>query len=249
MTFRGVCAVTLSLTALGLTACGGSTHSKSATDNASGVTVTVAADHITLKRSAKSTSGTSGTSGTVSCTDAYARLVKATATPPPTQSWYATTLITWPAAGKESSATLSHALKGDPQLCIAQTADSSAQAILYFDAAAKAGVTKLQTDRARSQQAAQASSALKAGAQAAVGAVSNGAFPASSTLVPTITAQGLYAKQAAGQSDVTETGTIYILTSRTTSKQLVLALKDSKGKVQTITQGVKGAGKLATATT
>src|SRR4051794_31210843 len=100
-----VCAASLSVTALalGLTACGGGGDGgakKTATDATTGLTVTVSDDQVSLKRAAKSTSGTAGTSGTVSCTDDYSKLVKATGTPAPTQSWYATTLITWPAANK-----------------------------------------------------------------------------------------------------------------------------------------------------
>src|SRR3954451_6879579 len=126
------CVAASSLLALGLAACGGGAGGGQApaTDAATGLTVTVSDDHVSLKRSAKSTAGTAGTSGTVSCTDDYAKLVKATAVPAPSQPWYATTLITWPDANKSTSATLSHGLKGDPQLCVVQTADSSASAIV-----------------------------------------------------------------------------------------------------------------------
>jgi hypothetical protein len=245
------CASLLSVLAVGVAACGGGSSSssgpKSATDQASGITVSVAGDQVTLKRTAKSTAGTGGTSGQVSCTDDYAKLVKATAQPAPTQPWYSATLITWPAANKESTATLSHELKGDPQLCIAQTADSSTQAIVYFNAKVKAGVQKLQADGMRNQQASQASTALKAAAQAAVATVSKGSFPAATTLVQTLSAQGLYVKQAADLSGVTETGTLYVITGQTTTKKLVAALKDAKGAVQTVTQGVKGSAKVSTA--
>jgi hypothetical protein len=243
------CASLLSILAVGVAACGGGSDSKSksATDQASGITVSVAGDEVTLKRTAKSTAGAGGTSGQVSCTDDYAKLVKATAQPAPTQPWYSATLITWPAANKESTATLSHALEGDPDLCIAQTSDSSAQAVIYFSEKVKTGVQKLQADGMRQQQASQASTALKAAAEAAVGAVSKGSFPAAASLVETIAAQGLHAKQAADLSGVTETGTIYVITGRTTKKKLVAALKDTKGAVQTVTQGVKGSAKVATA--
>ena len=242
------CASFLPVLAVGVAACGGgSSDPKSATDQASGITVSVAGDQVTLKRTAKSTAGTAGTSGQVSCTDDYAKLVNAKAQPAPTQPWYSATLITWPAANKESTATLSHELKSDPELCIAQTSDSSAQAIVYFSATVKAGVQKLQADGMRNQQAAQASTALKAAAQAAVATVSKGAFPAASSLVQTIGAQGLYVKQAADLTGVTQTGTLYVITGRTTTKKLVVALKDSKGAVQTVTQGVKGSAKVATA--
>jgi hypothetical protein len=236
--------------AMVVAACGGnggsSSGQKSATDAASGLTVTVSDDQVSLKRSAKSTSGKAGTSGTVSCTDDYAKLVKATAVPAPSQAWYATTLITWPAANKESSATLSHKLKGDPQLCVAQTADSSASAIVYFDAKVKTGVQKLQTDSARGQQAGQAPAALQSAAQAAVGTVSKSAFADASTIVQAITAQGLFAKSVASISDVKDTGTIYVVTGKTTNKTLTLAVKDNKNVVHTATQGVKGSPKLAT---
>jgi hypothetical protein len=243
------CVAAASTLVLGLSACGGGGDGdgKSGTDKASGITVTVAGDAVSLKRTAKSTAGTGGTSGTVSCVDDYAKMVKATAVPAPSQSWYATTLITWPETGKESKATLSHALKGDPQLCVVQTADSSASAIVYFDAKVKAGVAKLQIDSARTQQAAQASAALKAGAQAAVGAVSKSVFPATDTVLAAITAQGLSAKEAASIDDVTEAGTIYVVADQRSNTKVVLAIKDSKGKVQTATQGVKGSPKLATA--
>jgi hypothetical protein len=244
------CASFVPILAVGVAACGGSdstSDSKSASDSASGITVSVAGDQVTLKRTAKSTAGKGGTSGQVSCTDDYAKLVKSTAQPAPTQPWYSATLITWPAANKESTATLSHELEGDPDLCIAQTSDSSAQAIVYFNGKVKAGVQKLQADGMRNQQASQASTALKAAAQAAVATVSKGSFPAATSLVQTIGAQGLYVKQAADLSGVTETGTMYVITGRTTTKKLVVALKDTKGAVQTVTQGVKGSAKVATA--
>jgi hypothetical protein len=245
------CAPLLSVLAVGVAACGGGSSSssgpKSATDQASGITVSVAGDQVTLKRTAKSTAGTGGTSGQVSCTDDYARLVNAKAQPAPTQPWYSATLITWPAANKASTATLSHALEGDPDLCIAQTSDSSAQAIVYFSDKVKSGVQKLQADGMRTQQASQASTALKAAAQAAVATVSKGSFPAAASLVQTISAQGLYVKQAADLSGVTQTGTLYVITGQTTTKKLVVALEDAKGAIQTVTQGVKGSAKVATA--
>jgi hypothetical protein len=242
------CVAASSLLAVGVAACGANSSSakQSATDKATGITVTVADDQVSLKRAAKSTAGTAGTSGTVSCTDDYAKLVKASAVPAPSQPWYATTLITWPDTNKETSATLSHGLNHDPQLCVVQSADSSASAVIYFDAKVKAGVEKLQTDSARGQQAAQAPAALKSAAQAAVATVSKGAFPASATLVQAATAQGLYVKAAADMSAVTDKGTIYVVTGKTTKTSLLLAVRDSKGVVQTATQGVKGSPKLAT---
>jgi hypothetical protein len=242
--------VAFSLVALLLAACGGSSSGskKSASDRATGLTVSVSDDQVSLARAAKSTSGTGGTSGTVSCTDDYAKLAKASATPAPTQPWYATTLITWPAAGKSTTAKLSHSLKSDPQLCIAQSADQSASAVIYFDAKTKAGVTKLQTDSAKTQQATQATQALKSGAQAALGAVSNKAFPTSGdTLVAAITSSGLYVKSVPSLSGVTEAGTMYVITGDTTKSSLELALKDSRGVVNTATEGVSGSPKLSTA--
>jgi len=237
----------LSLVAVLIAACGAnnSDSKTTATDKASGLTVTVADNHVSLKRSAKSGSGTGGTSGTVSCTDDYAKLVKAKAVPAPTEPWYATTLITWPAGGNESSATLSHKLAHDPQLCVAQTADSSASAIVYFDAKVKSGVEKLQTASAQQQQAAQATAALQSAAQAAAGTVSKSSFPDAANVVQAITAQGLYAKSVATAADATDSGTVYVITGKTTNKTAVLVIKDSKGQVHTATQGVKGSPKIS----
>jgi hypothetical protein len=243
------CAAVSVVSLLGLSACGGGgddASGQSATDTATGLTVTVADDQVKVKRSAKSTTGTGGTSGTVSCTDDYSKLVKASAVPAPTEAWYATTLITWPQTNKESTATLSHALKGDPQLCVVQTADQSASAIVYFSPKVKTAVAKLQTDSSRTQQAGQAPAALKAAAQAAVGTVSKSAFPDANTIVSAVTAQGLYTKAVADLSGVTEAGTVYVVSGKTTKSSLVLALKDSKGVVNTATQGTKGSPKLAT---
>jgi hypothetical protein len=241
--------VALSLVAVLIAACGGNSNNnkKSATDRATGLTVSVADDQVSLARTAKSTSGTAGGSGTVSCTDDYARLAKATGTPAPSQPWYATTFITWPDTGKTTSAKLSHSLKGDPQLCIVQTSDQSASAVIYFDARTKAGVEKLQTTSAKTQQAAQATSALKSAAQAALGAVSNKAFPTSGdTLTAAITSSGIYVKSVASLDQVTDTGTVYVITGKTTKDSLELALKDSRGTINTATEGVSGSPKLAT---
>jgi hypothetical protein len=237
------------LVALVVAACGGNNggSKKSASDRATGLTVTVSDDSVSLARTAKSTSGTGGTSGTVSCTDDYTKLAKASATPAPSQSWYATTLIDWPAAGKTTTARLSHSLKGSPQLCIASSGDQSASAVIYFDARTKAGVTKMQTDSAKSQQAAQATQALQSAAQAAVSAVSNRAFPTTGdTVVAAITSSGLYAKSVAAESGVTEVGTVYVVTGKSSKTSLELALKDTRGVVHTATEGVRGSPRLAT---
>jgi hypothetical protein len=243
-----VCAVSLPTLALGLAACGGgdSGGGTSASDTATGLTVTVVDDQVKLKRSAKSTSGTGGTSGTVSCTDDYTKLAKANAVPSPSTSWYATTLIDWPSADKETSAHLSHKLEGDPQLCVAQTADSSASAVIYFSSKVKDAVTKLQTDSSRQQQAAQATAALQAGAQGAVGTVSKKAFASADEVVAAVTAQGVYAKKAATIADVKETGTVYVVADRTTKTTVTLALMDTKKVVHTATQGVSGDPRIKT---
>src|SRR3954468_2798273 len=242
-------AVVLSALTLTVTACGGDSGGKSASapDKTSGLTVTVKDDQVSLKRSAKSPAGTAGTSATVSCTDDYTKLVKATAVPAPSQPWYATTLITWPDKSKETSARLSHGLEGDPQVCVAQTADSAASAVLYFNDKARTAVKALQVKDSQTKQAAQASAALQAAAQAATGAASSGSFPKSSDLVAALTQQGLYAKEAATTGAATETGTIYVIADKTTGKRVVLAIKDGSGKVQTATQGVTGSPKIATA--
>jgi hypothetical protein len=244
-----VCAASLSSLALGLAACGGGDDGgggKSASDTATGITVTVADDQVKLKRTAKSTTGTAGTSGTVSCTDDYAKLAKASAVPAPSTSWYATTLIDWPSANKQTDATLSHALKGDPQLCVVQTADSSASAVVYFSSKVKAAVTKIQTDSSRSQQASQATTALQAGAQAAVGTVSKKAFAGADDIVAAVTAQGIYTKKAATLSDVTETGTVYVVAGQTTKTTATLAVMDTRKVVHTATQGVSGDPRIKT---
>ena len=102
---------TLSAFALGVAACGGggSSHTSSASDKPSGLTVDVAGDQVTLERSATSTAGTGGASGKIGCTDDFRKLIKATAEPAPTQSWYAATLITWPAASAEHGHALTRA--------------------------------------------------------------------------------------------------------------------------------------------
>ena len=65
------CVCFVSVLAVGVAACGGSDSSsgpKTASDQASGLTVTVAGDQVTLKRTAKSTAGTGGTSGLAALT-------------------------------------------------------------------------------------------------------------------------------------------------------------------------------------
>jgi hypothetical protein len=234
--------------ALGVSACGGGggSASTSALDKASGLTVTVAGDRVTLKRSATSTAGAGITAGEVVCTDDYRKLVKATATPAPTLPWYAATLITWPAANKASTATLSHALNSAPQLCVAEPAGGT-DVVVYFTNKTKTGVAKLEADDARHSQASRAPAALQSAAQAAVATVTGGSFPVAAAVVQAIAAQGFYVKQAAALSDISQTGTMYVITNQTTTKQLVIALKDTKGAIQIAMQGVTGSPKLSTA--
>lgn len=226
---------------LGLAACGGGGGAKatSASDTKSGLTVSLTGDRVTLKRSAASTSGTGGTSGQVACTDDYHKLVNATAVPAPTQAWYAVTFITWPAANASSTATLSHALKNDPDLCVAQTSDTSTQVVVYFRHTVKTGIEQL-------QQSTQSTAALQAAAQAAVAAEKKGEFPAVAVLITTLNGQGFYVQQTATPSGATETGTMYVITSQTTTKKLVVALKDAKSVVHTVTQGATGKATLGT---
>src|SRR4051812_3174289 len=103
----------------------GEDEHQSATDKASGVTVNVFRDEVVVKRSATSTSGTDGASGQVACTNDYNKLINAQAQPSLDEPWYAASLISWPAAGKESTARLSHDLGREVDLCVASTTDSS----------------------------------------------------------------------------------------------------------------------------
>jgi hypothetical protein len=219
---------------------GSSSASVSASDKASGVTVTVVGDRVTVSRSAASTAGTGGMSGQVACATDYRKLATATAEPAPSLPWYAATLITWPAANKAVTATLSHALSTAPDLCIAESSITQTQVVVYFRADVKDGISRL-------QQAAQATAALGAAAQEVVASEKSGAFRATSVLVKAFTAAGLYVKQVALLSNATETGTLYVITGQTTAKQIVLAIKGSNGVVHTATQGLTGKPKLATA--
>jgi predicted regulator of amino acid metabolism with ACT domain len=107
----------------------------------------------------------------------------------------------------------------------------------------------VKTDIARQEQAAESSSALQDAAKAAVAVVSKGSFPAAASLVKAIAAKGLYVQQATELSDAKQTGTIYLVTSETTPKKLVLALKQTTDTIQTATQRVTGSAKLATTKT
>lgn len=232
--------------AAALSACGGE-EEHSASDKASGMSVTVKGDEVTLKRTDKSESGTGNKAGQISCTVDYAKLAKASELPNPDTDWYAATLITWPDKGKETSATLSHELDGKPDLCIAQSSDQSASVVVYFDSKVKSGVEKLQSDQARSEQAEQAEQALQSAAQMAVSVVADKKFPAEDTIVTSLTGQGLIAKKAATSDAVTEAGTIYVVMDETDDKQVVLAIKGKDGKVTTATQKTTGSPKIAAA--
>jgi hypothetical protein len=225
-----------------LSACGGDAAPKAltASDKASGLSVSLAGDQVTLKRTSASASGTAGAAGQLSCTDDYKKLVGATAQPAPSQPWYAATLITWPDKAKSTTATLSHSLTGKPDLCIAQSADQQTSVVMYFGADIKSAIEKQQIATQQKQQAGSVDDALKSAAQAAVGGAASGKFPAVATLTQGLTAQGLYVKTAANAAAATETGTIYVLEDGTNTKQIVLSLKGTDGKVRTATQKTTG---------
>jgi len=245
MRFRPAALSCVAAAAVLVSACGGGDE-QTASDKASGVSVAVAGDQVTIKRTAKSGSGTAGKAGQVSCTDDYAKLAKASELPAPSTDWYAATLITWPDKGKETKATLSHELDGDPDLCIAQASDQSAQVVVYFDKKVETGVKKLQSDQSRAQQAEQGAQTLQAAAQLAVGVVADGKFPAASTIVTALTGQGLVVKTAAARSAIAETGTVYVLTGESSGSEVVLAVKGKDGKVSIATQKPKGSPKITT---
>jgi hypothetical protein len=225
----------------GVSACGSAKEPvHSASDKASGLTVSVAGDQVTLKRAPSSASGTAGTAGQLSCTTDYSKLVNATAQPAPSVPWYAATLITWPDKAKSTTATLSHSLTKTPDLCIAQSADQQTSVVMYFGANVKAAIEKQQITKQRDQQAASVDDALKSAAQAAVTAVASGKFPDVATLTQGLTSQGFYVKTAETAAAATESGTLYIVAGDTTAKQLVLSLKGKDGKVRTATQKTTG---------
>ena len=211
------------------------------------MTVSIAGDQVTLKRASSSASGTAGAAGQISCTDDYTKLVAAKAQPAPSLPWYAATLITWPDKAKATTATLSHELTGDPDLCIAQSSDQQTSVVMYFNPDIKAKIEKQQTDTARQQQAGQADAALKGAAQAAVaGRGRTASSPRRRRWSRALTGQGLYVKTADTKAAATETGTIYVIAADTTDKQLVLALKAADGKVTTVTQKTTGDPKVST---
>jgi hypothetical protein len=59
-----------------------------------------------------------------------------------------------------------------------------------------------------------------------------------------LSSQGLITATAADESGVTDTGTLYVLTSKTTTSQVVMAIKGTDGKIVTATQGTKGSPKI-----
>lgn len=231
---------------LTLAACGEETPAThAASDEESGLGVSVAGDQVTIKRTQASESGTGGKAAQVYCTDDYAKLMSAQEAPAPSLPWYAATLITWPEKAKSTTATLSHALASKPDLCVAQASDGAAQAIVYFDEQVKAGVEKQQADAAREQQAASAEQALSSAAQLAVSAIADeDAFPAAAELATALEAQGMIVDTAADKAAATETGTLYVLTDDTTDKQVTFAIKDADGKVSTATQKRTGDPKI-----
>jgi len=233
------CAALLVAVATAATACGSSSKSYSATDASAGVTIKVSGAKVTVARSGTSTAGTGGGAGQVACVDDYHQLATATSEPAPDTPWYAATLITWPNAADSTTATLSHALDSPPDLCIAQMSDGSAQAVAYFRPAVKSGIQK-------TQQSSQAKAVLQAVGQTATQKITKGAFPGVSVLLQALTASGMYATKTATLKGVTDPGTLYILTSETTDKQVVAAIMDNTGTVSTVTQGLKGAAKIAT---
>ncbi|HEY6887681.1 MAG TPA: hypothetical protein VI300_07880 [Solirubrobacter sp.] len=132
----------LSLLALGValiavSGCRSAAEPHSASDKASGLTVSVAGDQVTLARSPSSPSGTAGTAGQVSCTTDYSKLVNARTQPAPDAPWYATTLIRWPDKAQSTTATLSHSLAKTPVLCIAHSDDEKVSVVVYFEAGGK----------------------------------------------------------------------------------------------------------------
>lgn len=243
MKFSVLAAAAATLT---LAACGEETPAThSAADEESGLSVSVAGDQVTIKRTQASESGTGGTAGQVYCTDDHAKLMDAQEQPAPSLPWYAATLITWPEQAKSTTATLSHELEGKPDLCVAQASDGAAQSIVYFDAKVKTAIEKRQTDAAREQQAASAEDALSSASSLAVSAMAEGdTFPAAAELVTALTAQGMVAETAADKAQATETGTLYVLTDGTTDKQVTFAIKDAEGKVSTATQKRSGDPKI-----
>jgi hypothetical protein len=77
--------------------------------------------------------------------------------------------------------------------------------------------------------------------------VKNNAFPAVAVLIQALTKQGFYIVPTAHPNGATVKGTMYVITSQTTRTKLVIALKGAQGVVHTVTQGVKGSAKVATA--
>jgi len=239
---------------LGLAACGGTTKTVtvvktttttspaagkpvSATDPDSGVTVSVTGTRVTVSRSKSSTAGTANRSGQVACVDNYAKLAVYPHEPPPDLPWYAVTFFTWPGKGQSSSATLSHPLAGPLDLCVAEMSDETARAMVFFRPGVRAGLYKL-------QQSVEPERVLMAAASLSLATVYKNQFPDVKAIVSALNSQDLYTLPTKTLAGVTQTGAVYVISSKTTPKQLFAAIKGSNGKVQTVTQGVKGQPKL-----
>lgn len=236
-----VFAFACALAVVGLAACGSSGGVKvkpvAATDPDSGISVKVAGTKVTVARSETSTAGTGGYSGQVACVDDYKKLAVAPREPAPDVPWYAATLITWPAKGASSTATLSHKLAGDLDLCVAQTSDGTTQSIVYFRPGVRAGLRTL-------QQSIEPKEVLEAAASLSLPLVYKGAFPAPSAIVSALNSQSLYVQQTPTLAGVTKIGVLYVITGKTTKDTMFAAIKGTDGKLQTVTQGVKGQPKL-----
>jgi hypothetical protein len=237
----------LLLVVLGAAACGGSSDKSStkgiastATDSAQGLTVTVDGDQVTLKRSKASNAGIGGRAGQVACTDDYAKLAVYPREPAPDLSWYAATLITWPAQGKSSTATLSHALKGFPDLCVSEMSDLSVRSIVYFHPGVQDDLNKL-------QQSVEPTRVLQTAASLALATVSKKAFPSAADIVSALKSQNLYVTQTPTVAGVTDTGAIYVISGESDAKTLVLAIKDGGGTIRSAEQPAEGGNpKIAT---
>jgi hypothetical protein len=227
--------------ALGAAACGGGGNSTSttkstfstATDAAQGITINVDGDQVTLKRSKTSTAGKGGYAGQVACTDDYAKLAVSKREPAPSEPWYAATLITWPAQGEAQTATLSHALKGFPDLCVAEMSDLSVRSIVYFHPGLKDDLNKL-------QQSVEPTRVLQAASSLALATVSKSKFPSAADIVTALNSQNFFTTQTPTVAGVTDVGAVYVIASESDPDTLVLAMKDANGTVHLAKQPAKG---------
>jgi hypothetical protein len=237
---RASLAFVLLLVVLGAAACGGSSDktttkgiASTATDAAQGITVTVKGDQVTLGRSASSTAGKGGYAGQVACTDDYAKLAVSKREPAPSEPWYAATLITWPAQGTSETATLSHTLKGFPDLCVAEMSDLSARSVVYFHPGVKDDLNKL-------QQSVEPERVLQAASSLALATVSGKEFPGAADIVSALESQNFFATQAPTIAGATDAGAVYVIAGESDPKTLVLAIKDSGGVVRVARQPATG---------